>query len=133
MGTGTQPETVETVTRERVEAYEKALGCERSGGFTALPEDYCDKHDRDDWTDLGCPVAVDAARVEAAEVARLRSQLLLTDGEVRSRGQYLTQREAALDRVRAVMANDWAWSDLAETRIVEVPDLQRALDGPTPA
>jgi hypothetical protein len=57
-------------TRERVEAYEKALGCKRLAG---APVDTC-------WhglpfSDLGCPVAVAAARVEADEVARLTATL----------------------------------------------------------
>jgi hypothetical protein len=34
-----------------------------------------------------------------------------------------------LARVRAVIADDWAWSDEAGCRIVEVPDLERAIDG----
>jgi hypothetical protein len=61
-------------TRERVEAYEKAL-CETEYQF-------CRTH-RTDTRRGGCPVAVAAARVEAEETDALR---------------------AALDRVRAWMA-----------------------------
>jgi hypothetical protein len=62
-------------TRERVEAYEKALGCER-GYQLRLYKGHCRQPGHsDEWTDLGCPVAVVAARVEAEETAALRSAL----------------------------------------------------------
>ena len=57
-------------TRERVAAYEKALGC-----WTLTPTEFrrriCFRHQKDEWTDLGCPQAVAAARVEAERVAEV--------------------------------------------------------------
>lgn len=59
---------------ERVEAYEKALGCDQppAGALIAGAYGLCYHHDevRDD---AGCPVAVAAARVEAEETAALRA------------------------------------------------------------
>jgi hypothetical protein len=61
----------EEPTRERFEAYEKALKCHKCyhpGGLL------CHRHDpngRRTEGDLGCPVAVAAARVEAEELGRL--------------------------------------------------------------
>ena len=51
-------------TRERVEAYEATLGCEPKPPV-------CRAHPDEAWTDLGCPVAVAAARVEAERVAEV--------------------------------------------------------------
>jgi hypothetical protein len=56
-------------TRERVEAYEKALRCKRVFYDLGLVM-RCSTHFRL-WGDLGCPVAVAAARVEAERVADL--------------------------------------------------------------
>jgi hypothetical protein len=60
-------------TRERVEAYEKGLGC----GRDAFGEPYyCKTHHGFKWTDLGCPVAVAAARVEAERVQAAKAEAL---------------------------------------------------------
>ena len=61
-------------TRERVAAYEAALGCERADVTPGVVA-FCKRHTLDDWTDAGCPVAVAAARVEAERVAEVEKHL----------------------------------------------------------
>lgn len=61
-------------TREQVAAMEEALGCRRVKSETswAGPRRDCRYH-VGEWTDLGCPSAVAAARHEAATVAEVEA------------------------------------------------------------
>jgi hypothetical protein len=76
-------------TRERVEAYEKALGCNR------VSWGECWRHENP-WTDLGCPVAVAAARVEAERVA----------GLVLAAAHDVDALRAVVEKVRAIL-DEW--------------------------
>jgi hypothetical protein len=113
-------------TPKRVEAYEKALGCEVvHTRFYAR----CVSHGASEGQTLGCPVAVAAARVEAERVAEVEARIeRIEDGWRRTNTECIKHwnradaAEAVIEKVRALAETRGAYSAVACEVLTLLPE-----------
>jgi hypothetical protein len=91
-------------SRERVEVYEKALGCRPDPYVTHPRPPFCQLHDQT-LLALGCPVAVAAARVEADETAALRQACDEFENAYVGEHEDRVRAEAEVDRLTRLISH----------------------------